>query len=163
MIPNVALAAFYRSASETGGDWYGIFDKFKDHVFFLIGDATGHGAPAALVTAGVCASSRMLEELWSRTEHVSSPAEVMTYLNKSVYDSGHPHFMMTFFILSLNLNTLTITYSNAGHNFPFLIRSSSEELVPLLNKNPVSVQPSVISFQEFSRPGSQTIFSAIEL
>ncbi|MBF0239456.1 MAG: SpoIIE family protein phosphatase [SAR324 cluster bacterium] len=136
-ISKVELAAYYRSASETGGDWYGIFDKFKDHVFFLIGDATGHGAPAALVTAGVCATSRTLEELWSKTDHVPSPAEIMTYLNKSVYESGHPHFMMTFFILSINLKTLTIAYSNAGHNFPYLLRSGSTALTSLLNKNPL--------------------------
>ena len=46
------IAGHYESASECGGDWWGC--KFvDDKLYFFVGDATGHGVPAALLTATV--------------------------------------------------------------------------------------------------------------
>ncbi|WP_218110083.1 HAMP domain-containing protein, partial [Oligoflexus tunisiensis] len=45
------ITSFYKPASECGGDWWGRFSLSHGKELILIGDATGHGVPAALVTA----------------------------------------------------------------------------------------------------------------
>src|SRR5207247_197785 len=46
------LASFIDASTETGGDWFG-YGKSEggSNVTVLIGDVTGHGMPAALITA----------------------------------------------------------------------------------------------------------------
>ena len=43
------ISGYYSPASECGGDWWYYYTD-NDKVYLLIGDATGHGAPAALIT-----------------------------------------------------------------------------------------------------------------
>ena len=58
------LFGFYDSASECGGDWWGYKESGKK-LYLFIGDATGHGVPAALVTAS--ARSRTTWRSWPKT------------------------------------------------------------------------------------------------
>jgi serine phosphatase RsbU (regulator of sigma subunit) len=45
------LAAYYRPAREVGGDFYDFFELADRLLGIVVGDATGHGMPAALVMA----------------------------------------------------------------------------------------------------------------
>ena len=73
------LASFFESASETGGDWYGFITRAKDSLFILIGDVTGHGTPAALVTATASATCRMLEDRYA--QGYEKPSPITTNIN----------------------------------------------------------------------------------
>ena len=46
----VDISAFYQPASECGGDWWGYVED-ENVLVLIIADATGHGVPAALLTA----------------------------------------------------------------------------------------------------------------
>ncbi len=137
-VPNVQLATFFRSASETGGDWYGFMKRFDQHLYVMIGDVTGHGTPAALVTATASATCKILEEMYylryAFDREVPSPAECMKHLNNAIFEAGHPDFLMTFFIACINLDTGALTFSNAGHNFPLIVRANGK-VKRLLNAN----------------------------
>ncbi len=137
-LPYVEMASHFQSASETGGDWYGFMTSFKNHLFLFIGDVTGHGTPAALVTAAASATTHILEEMFYlryTIDHVPpTPAECMYYLNKAIYESGNPNFLMTFFIACIDLQTGVLSFSNAGHNFPLLMRKNGV-VKRLLNSN----------------------------
>lgn len=136
-VPQVDLGSFYESASETGGDWYGFMTADPNHLSIFIGDVTGHGTPAALVTATACTTFRLLEYMYSQNsqmlETFHTPAELMKFLNQMVLEAGNSLYLMTFLITRLNLDELTITYSNAGHHFPLLIRGNANR--NLLNVN----------------------------
>jgi len=45
------ISPFYRPAREVGGDFYDFFELEDGRLGIVVGDATGHGVPAALVMA----------------------------------------------------------------------------------------------------------------
>jgi len=137
-IPKLELASFFQSASETGGDWYGFMTQFKNQLYIMIGDVTGHGTPAALVTATASATCRILEAMYYLSYVIDkkppAPSNILKYLNTAVFESGAPDYLMTFFVARIDLSTGLITYSNAAHNFPIVLNSDGE-MQHLLNAN----------------------------
>ncbi|MCB0386337.1 MAG: HAMP domain-containing protein, partial [Bdellovibrionales bacterium] len=59
---SIEIKGYYEPASECGGDWW-YYNKVGNKTFLWIGDATGHGVPAALVTSAARSASRILEEM----------------------------------------------------------------------------------------------------
>ncbi len=133
-VRNLELASFFQSATESGGDWYGFSTAIEDHLYVMIGDVTGHGSPAALVTATAAATCSTLEELAGCYSDCLSPSKLLKLVNKAVYKIGYPNYMMSFFIASIELSTGKITFSNAGHNFPIVLRANGR-LKHLVNTN----------------------------
>lgn len=128
----IEISTFFESASETGGDWYG-FIELNDNLCTLIGDVTGHGTPAALVTASANATCKMIQRLHEKENALFTPSDILSHLNYAVYETGAPNYLMTFLALIIDPKTNTLTFSNAGHNFPLLIRN--KKIKPLLNRN----------------------------
>ena len=108
----------FASASEAGGDWFH-YSVVGKHLIIWIGDATGHGAPAALITAAAKATSSVIE-LQSEDE-ILPPSEIMKLLNFAVNSTAKKSVMMTFFIASINMETGEMDYANASHEFPIVI------------------------------------------
>ncbi|MBF0237519.1 MAG: AAA family ATPase [SAR324 cluster bacterium] len=127
-VTHVELSSYFQSASETGGDWYGLMTSINDYLYLLIGDVTGHGVPAALVTATASATCRMLEVMYSfpGNRRQLNPSTILHYLNQSVYEVGGRKYLMTFFAAGIDLKTGTMTFANAGHNFPMLVKADGK-------------------------------------
>lgn len=116
----------YQSASECGGDWWGFF-RVKNKLCIMIADATGHGVSAALITASARSCFSVIAKLAQEKSYFHlSPGEMMSYANRVVFDAATTKIMMTFFVGVIDLDTKTITYSNAGHNPPWLFRKDGE-------------------------------------
>lgn len=113
----LAISGFYEPASECGGDWWH-YCQVGERVFLWIGDATGHGAPAALITSAAKSASTIIERL------DIGPGQAMSLLNRAIYDVSKGKIMMTFFLASFDLNTHTLTYANASHEAPYLIKKA---------------------------------------
>jgi sigma-B regulation protein RsbU (phosphoserine phosphatase) len=127
----LTLAGHYEPASECGGDWWH-YTKIGNKVLMCIGDATGHGAPAALITSAARSASSVMENF------DLEPSEIMRLLNRSIYDVSKGKVMMTFFLAIVDLDTLVMTYCNASHEFPFLIKNTEKppkkkDIIPLLD------------------------------
>ncbi len=139
-LPNLKIASFFKPASEVGGDWYGFMTYIKNYLYILIGDVTGHGIPAALVAATASATCTLTEYIHSDTSsrnfdrRFMSPSSLLDSLNKNVYRTGAPNFLMTFFVGCVDLETGIMHFCNAAHNFPILIRED-RTLKSLLNAN----------------------------
>ncbi len=112
---SLEIAGFYEPASEVGGDWWS-YTRIGDHVYLWIGDATGHGAGAALITSAAKSAAGLIETLGF------SPANALQALNKSIYDVSRGKVMMTFFLGKLNIKTYDLVYCNASHEAPFLFK-----------------------------------------
>ena len=123
---NVEISGFYQSASECGGDWWGAYE-INGKKILLVGDATGHGVPSALVTATANCCAQLLQDLAvNRPEILSDPAQILSIMNRVIYNLGGK-ILMTFFIGILDDQEGFLIYSNASHNFPLLCQYSSEE------------------------------------
>lgn len=67
LLEKIAISGFYEPASECGGDWWHYCMINGRAVFFRIGDATGHGAPSALITSAAKSAAAIIEifECWA--------------------------------------------------------------------------------------------------
>lgn len=84
-----------------------------------IGDVAGKGVPAALLMAGVNAALRGL-----LAADVREPAQMMTLLNRVLYESTPRNRFVTLFLVRYDPETSELVYSSAGHN-PMLLRRVS--------------------------------------
>ncbi len=133
LLEKIAISGFYEPASECGGDWWH-YCKINNRVFFWIGDATGHGAPSALITSAAKSAAAIIESL------DVGPGRAMEYLNRCIYEVSRGRLMMTFFIACYDPATKKLTYANASHESPYLIKKKSgpikkKDLIPLNDVN----------------------------
>lgn len=120
------LLAHYQSASECGGDWWGVFPL--DHrLAFMIADATGHGVHSALITASAKGCFSFIQKLAEENKHFPlTPAVMLSYANRVVFDSGAGQIMMTMFAAVFDFEKGEMVYANAGHNPPWVVRPGAK-------------------------------------
>lgn len=118
--PNCKTIGIFESASECGGDWWGAFHK-KGYTYTLIGDAVGHGVPAALITSIAFAVTRAVEIELDRAIDKVLPSDILMVLNKILISMGSSLTQMTFFVARINETTGECIYANAGNQPPYLI------------------------------------------
>jgi sigma-B regulation protein RsbU (phosphoserine phosphatase) len=116
-IGNFHVEGYYTPAAECGGDWWGCIELPNNKVLLAIGDATGHGVPAAMITATAMATCTIIHSLSEKSPTLaSSPKAMLHLLNKAVYESARGSIVMTFFIAVVDLKAQTITYASASHD-----------------------------------------------
>ena len=104
----------------------------------LIGDATGHGVPAALITAMTYAVSNVLvKNMIGKKFDEIQPSEILYEINKILYGALAGQLCMTFFAVLLDTHDNRMKYANGGHCFPILvpIREFDERLKKTKNGN----------------------------
>jgi sigma-B regulation protein RsbU (phosphoserine phosphatase) len=122
-INQLKVAGYYTPASECGGDWWG-YVALENKLLVFIGDATGHGVPAALITATANCCINLLENMAETDSRVlEGPEYILKLLNKVVCSVGG-QILMTFFVAIIDQKTLEIKYANASHNPPFHYRKA---------------------------------------
>lgn len=105
---------------EVGGDLYYGQHLEDGRYAFLVGDVTGKGLGAALLVSHIMSLTRfMLSEGWETDALVAR-------LNRQTFQSTDFVRFATFFLGYLDPATGKITYVNAGHNPPFLVRDNGE-------------------------------------
>ena len=111
-------------AKDIGGDFYDFFRIDDDHIAFVIGDVCGKGIPAALFMA----FSRTI--IRSKGVECDSASACLTKSNHLLAAYSIECMFVTAFYAIYNTKTGDVTYSNAGHNPPFVLRrdGSVEEL-----------------------------------
>jgi serine phosphatase RsbU (regulator of sigma subunit) len=113
------FAGFYQPAAQTGGDWWTWAELSGGKILVVIGDVTGHGVPSAMITAAAKAACDVARYVNHEDVTVSTLLEIM---NHAIYESAQRRFVMTCFASIVDTKRRTITYANAGHNFPYLFR-----------------------------------------
>jgi phosphoserine phosphatase RsbU/P len=134
----------YVSASECGGDYWDARIT-GNLVTFFIGDATGHGAPAAIVTAVAKSCFSTLSSIYAETP--LPPEAILAEMNRIIYGACRGKLLMTMVIVQLNLETGEVVVANAGHESPFCLRKA--EVIPGTHSTDKKSKPTVDVF--FSR------------
>ncbi len=121
-----ALAGFdycghCRPALGVGGDYYDFIPQNDGTLGIAIGDVSGKGIAAALLMASLQASLRG-QTLREGEERGAKLATIMRHVNKLVYDASSSNRYATFFFAVFDPRTRHLTYVNAGHNPPAVIR-----------------------------------------
>lgn len=124
-IPHYDIAAVAQPCATVGGDFYDVIPLDNNRFAFTMADVTGKGIPAALLVSTLHASLR------AYIQSSTDLAVLTEKLNDLVYQNSPAERFITFFIMILDCTTHTVTYVNAGHNFPYLFRNQSNEIVEL--------------------------------
>ncbi len=110
---NCDFYAMVQPAREVGGDLYD-FIEAGGSLYFLVGDVSGKGVPAALFMAITRAAFRFIGALGLPM------AEVMRRVNNCLCDGNQNEMFVTIFAGKIDLKTGRMDYCNAGHN-PILV------------------------------------------
>jgi len=109
-----------RMAREVGGDYFDFLDLGAGRLGLALGDISGKGVSAALLMAGLQAQLRSRARL-----AVEDPASLVTQINESLVESTDSSKFATFFYAVYDPAGKALTYVNAGHNPPFLLRAGT--------------------------------------
>ncbi|NOT60267.1 MAG: SpoIIE family protein phosphatase [Acidobacteria bacterium] len=119
VIAGYDIAASWQPMQAVGGDWYDVVQLDDDHLAFGIGDVTGKGLPAALLMAN-------LQALVKAREAVNiSPAQLCAEINQALCRNIEAGKFVTLFYGVLNFRSRKLSYCNAGHNPPLLVRADN--------------------------------------
>lgn len=105
-------------AQVVGGDYFDFIQIEDKRLAICLGDVTGKGLPASLLMANLQATLRGQSFL------SASPRDCLVRSNKLLYHSTSPEKFATLFYAYLDTNNHHLSYSNAGHDFPFLYSDS---------------------------------------
>ncbi len=100
-----------------GGDYYDYFEMGEGRTCIAIADVAGKGIAAALLMSTVQASLRCQINSGAR-----SLAAIVSSTNRLLQRSTGDGGYATFFLAEFNKATRALTYVNAGHNPPMLVR-----------------------------------------
>ncbi len=112
--PGYQLACRSVPAEEVGGDFYDFHDLGDGVLGLAIGDASGHGLPAALLVRDVVTGLRMGIERELKIAHV------FTKLNEVIHRSRLSSRFVSVFYGEIEADGGNLVYVNAGHQPPIL-------------------------------------------
>ena len=123
-IDGFKLAAYYETSRYAGGDYYDIIEIADNSWGFLIADAEGHSAPAAVLMAMTCALFR------AYPESASEPAAVLHYLNRHLCKVAEPSFMTALYAV-YDADQQIMRIARAGQPLPMIYRSAEKNAFEL--------------------------------
>ena len=116
------IDAYLLPARNVGGDFYDYRIMPDGTVNFVIADVSGKGVAAALFVSRAITLLQMYSDLGFE------PAETMAHYNDKLAAQNPNKLFITTFLAKYNPHTGELTYTNAGHNVPYLL---SDTLTPL--------------------------------
>ena len=112
----LSLHATLVPMQSVGGDLYDFY-RDGDYVTFIIGDVSGKGMPAAMFMSSTVTLFR------ATVKHHLSPNVIMEEINSTLSANNSLMMFVTAFIGRLHLPTGQLTYCNAGHLPPLLVKN----------------------------------------
>ena len=116
-VHNCEIAASWKPAMTFGGDLYDVTMLDDGRVAISIGDVCGKGLPAALLMANVQASVRAFAAL------EQSPRSIVARLNRDLARNAALRRFVSLFFAVYDPAARRMTYCNAGHNPPAVMRA----------------------------------------
>ena len=115
---------------EVGGDLYDFYRE-GDKLWFIIGDVSGKGVPAAMFMSAAVNLFR------AAGVHSSSPREIMEKMNTVLSENNPSLTFVTAFIGCLHISTGELIYCNAGHCAPLIYSPVTR------NPSPLTLTPNI--------------------
>jgi anti-anti-sigma factor len=138
LLPYLGLSGSYSRASSVrsaGGDWYDAVPVGRGRLALVVGDAVGHGVPAA------GAMSRLRGALRATILRDPAPAAVISALDSFAAQMEDVEGASVFYGL-LDVGSGRFTYAAAGHPAPLLVHPDGEtSFLPLTARPPLGSVP----------------------
>ncbi|MEJ2169690.1 MAG: PP2C family protein-serine/threonine phosphatase, partial [Desulfobacterales bacterium] len=147
-IPELEIAAYSRPAQIVGGDYFDFIEFSNGFHGLAIADVAGHGVSASLHMASIQALLRTLAPL------NKSPSKVLSQLHKLFIHNIRFDTFVTFFIGAFDSAAKALTYCNAGHHPPLVLRKSKNKEKSIVLLRPTGAAIGLVEKAEF---GEKTI------
>ncbi|MFA6051011.1 MAG: PAS domain S-box protein [Methylobacter sp.] len=144
------VTGFCLPADQVGGDYFDYFYRNEDHLDMIIADVSGHSIGPALFMVETRSAIR------TQANGLGTPAETLTILNNFLFeDLDKADYFITLFYLQYDITFQQLSFANAGHPPPLLLRPSQSEcrqldaegLILGVNKNVVFEEKTTTLFQ----------------
>lgn len=146
---NLVITSLHRSASECSGDWWGHFQVGPFRHLVVLADVTGHGVPAALMTASLHSITHLCVDLFNNQNlRDYRPSQIMQFLNQSIHHSGKFEMFATASLVEIDTFNQTITHLNAGHLAPLIVQKKVIESMTKWTVSPVIVKNNPLGVNE---------------
>lgn len=116
------LDAHLTMCRDVGGDLYHCLTRPNGRTMLVLGDVAGKGVPASLAMAATIVLIRSLNEIGVSLE------EMAPHLNAQLAESLAPEQFVTLFVGELDHESGELTYFNAGHEPPRLLRNGGDKI-----------------------------------
>jgi sigma-B regulation protein RsbU (phosphoserine phosphatase) len=114
------IAVRSATVTEVGGDLCDVIPLGNRRTLIAVGDAVGHGIPAAMLAS---VARGALRALLAETPACAVTTEgLMTGLNRALYAVTRSEQFVTLLLAIVDSQSRTLTYANAGHPPPLLLR-----------------------------------------
>ena len=121
------ISVLYKPHSNVSGDFYWVSELSPDVVGVLIGDVSGKGPAAALLTGYILGQFNAIIE---NSSLAWAPEKVISFLCDSLLaQSNNSDFYATAWYGVFNLNTGELAYTNAGHLKPYVIKDGKATML----------------------------------
>jgi len=120
-IPRIRPAWAFEPCDRVGGDIFQIHRTGDDDISAYVLDVCGHGVSAALVAVTVTQFLQGLQNRMRLTGKLFTPEAVLERLN-SAFPLDRFDSFFTIAYVSLNVKTGRLTYGNAGHEPPLVLK-----------------------------------------
>ena len=107
-------------AKEVGGDFYDFFMIDPKHLALVIADVSGKGVPAALF---MVIAKTLIK---NRTQMGGSPSEILADVNRQLCEGNKAELFVTVWLGILDISTGKVIASNAGHEYPAVMKSGGD-------------------------------------
>ncbi len=122
------VANIYHPLEEIGGDYFDIRIVSEKQYSIILTDVSGHGVPAAFVTAMV----KILFDLAPK-DFLRFPKGFMQFLNINLLNKVASHFL-TSIVCYFDLANRKLHFSNAAHYEPLIYRKKTNEIITFVSK-----------------------------
>jgi sigma-B regulation protein RsbU (phosphoserine phosphatase) len=124
-VKTLELKGVCTPARVVSGDYYDFMAVSDGALAFAIGDVAGKGISAALLMATIQSAMRsQLSTSNGSGQHRPSPARMVSNLNQQLYATTSLEKYATFYFALYDESTHALTYTNAGHLPPMLLRGN---------------------------------------
>ncbi len=106
------------SCYEIGGDYYDFIPRHNGNMMLALGDVSGKGTAAALLMSSLHAA------IHAQVSAKRDLAETVVSINEYLSENTPSNRFVTLFISELDPATGKLTFINAGHNPPLIVRSN---------------------------------------
>jgi len=117
-LDGLALASSWQPANGVGGDCFDMLTFGAGAMGVYIADVAGKGVPAALLMSNLQAAVRAF------AQDGAAPGSVCTSVNRLLCRNMASGRFVTFCYARIDIAAGKLTYANAGHNPPLLIRAN---------------------------------------
>ena len=135
-INGLDFQVLFRPAGYVSGDIYDVLRLDEDHIGFFLGDAVGHGVPAALMTMYIkrCLRTKEVDTDDPLGYRILPPDEAIGKLNRDMCSQniGGARFATACYGI-VDCHTGQIDFARGGHPYPILLRANGtvEKLDPV--------------------------------